>query len=202
MSTKASIAQPHGLLADHQVIKKVRTGDVEAFEVLVDRYHGPLTRHLTYQVGDPELGADLAQDTFVEAFRSLDRFIGHRPFAAWLYGIAHNRLLMHWRHQRVRRLISLDWLTEFAATPFPLRQKDISMLYEEQDVLSTVFAELSPPLRDALLLHSLDGFTAPEIAGILGISRSAAERRISRAKEQFRHSYDELNSAEKGMERG
>lgn len=47
----------------------VRTGDVEAFEVLVDRYHGPLTRRLVYRVNDSELGADLAQDILPDAFR-------------------------------------------------------------------------------------------------------------------------------------
>lgn len=179
---------------DHQIIGMVRTGDVEAFEVLVDRYHGSMTRHLAYRVGDLELGADLAQDTFLDAFRNLDRFDGHRPFAAWLYGIANKRLLMYWRRQRLRRFVSLDWLTGIgAATPTPLQQADTSAICHEQDILFAVFAELTPPLREALLLHSMDGFTAPEIAGILGISRSAAERRISRAKAQFRQLYNELN---------
>lgn len=197
-----SVAAIHDLEAyptDHHVVDMVRTGDVEAFEVLVDRYHGPLIRHLAYRVGDPEVGADLAQDTFLDAFRHLDRFDGHRPFATWLYGIAHNRLRMHWRRHRLRRFVSLDWLTGLgAATPIPLQQADLSEASQEQDILMTVFAELTPPLREALLLHSMDGFTAPEIAGILGISRSAAERRVSRAKQLFRQHYHALSNDERG----
>lgn len=200
------LAAVHDLEAqptDHHVVGLVRTGDVEAFEALVDRYHGPLIRHLAYRVGDPEVGVDLAQDVLLDAFRNLDRCDSQRSFAAWLYGNANHRLLMYWRRQRLRRFVSLDWLVGIgAATSTPLQQADTSSTCHEQDILFTVFAQLTPPLREALLLHSLDGFTAPEIAGILGISRSAAERRVSRAKEQFRHSYDELNSAEKGMERG
>lgn len=201
-----SVAATHDLEAhptDHHVVDMVRTGDVAAFDVLVDRYWGPLTRHLVYRVADPELGADLAQDAFLDAFRHLDRFDGHRPFAAWLYGIAHNRLRMHWRRHRLRQFVSLDWLTgTVPATPPALQQADGSAAYLEQDVLLQVLAGLTPPLREALLLHSLDGFTAPEIAGILGISRAAAERRISRAKEQFRQHYRDLNNDEEGIAHG
>lgn len=202
--TIAAIEKPERLPTDRQVITIVRDGDVDAFEVLVDRYHVPLARHLAYRVGDPELGADLAQDVFLDAFRHLARFDGHRPFAAWLYGIANKHLLMHWRRQRLRRFVSLDWLTGPAstATPSALHQADDSASCDEQDILGQVFAGLTPPLREALLLHSLDGFTAPEIAGILGISRSAAERRISRAKEQFRQNYRALSNDEKGTGRG
>ena len=188
---------------EQQVIAIVRSGDVEAFAVLADRYYGPLTRHLAYRLGDPELGADFAQDTFLDAFRHLDRFDGQHSFTAWLYGIAHKRLLMHWRSQRVRRIVSLDWLTGAGtATPEVLQQGDDSESLHEQDILFQVFAGLTPSLRDALLLHSLDGFTAPEIAGILGISRAAAERRISRAKDQFRQHYRDLSTEEKGIPRG
>lgn len=191
-----SVAAVHDLEAqptDHHVVGLVRTGDVEAFEVLVDRYHGPLIRHLAYRVGDPEVGADLAQDVFLDAFRNLERFDSERSFAAWLWGIANKRLLMQWRRQRLRRFVSLDWLAGIgAATPSSLQQADTSAICQEQDIMFTVFAELTPPLREALLLHSLDGFTAPEIAEILGISCSAAERRISRAKAQFRQLYNDL----------
>lgn len=204
MASSYAAAHDHELQpADHHVIAIVRDGDVDAFGVLVDRYYGPLTRHLTYRLGDPELGADFAQDVFLDAFRHLERFDGQHPFAGWLYGIANKRLLMHWRRQRLRGFVSLDWLTGASqATPPALQQTDGSELFHEQEILLHVFAGLTPPLREALLLHSLDGFTAPEIAGILGISRPAAERRISRAKEQFRQYYHELNNDEKGMTRG
>lgn len=204
MAHSYAAAHDHELQStDYQVIDIVRHGDVEAFEVLVERYYGPLARHLAYRLGDPELGADFAQDTFLDAFRHLDRFDGHRPFAAWLYGIAHKRLLMHWRHQRLRRLISLDWLTGTdSATHSALQQEADSDSCHERDTLSQTLAGLTPPLREALLLHSLDGFTAPEIAVILGISRAAAERRISRAKEQFCQRYRDLSDDEKGVGRG
>lgn len=185
---------------DRRVIAVVRGGDISAFDVLVDRHYDPLVRHLTARAGDPEVALDIAQETFVAAFRDLDTFDGRGAFVVWLYGIAHNRLRTHWRRQRVRRIISLDWLTSApVSAPLALREADCSEPCVEQDLISQVLDGLSPPLRDALLLHSLDGFTAPEIAGILCISSSAAERRISRAKEQFRQCYREMKDNDGGF---
>ena len=185
--------------SDHHVVSLVRDGDMDAFAILVDRYYRQLARHLSYRCGDPDLAADLTQETFAEAFRDLDRFDGEGTFAAWLYAIAHNRLRMHWRRQQVRRLVSLEWFTSSGAvTPEALQEPDGSTLCHERVILAKVLAELTPSLRDALLLHSLDGFTAPEVANILHISRSAAERRISRAKEQCRQRYQELGEGWKG----
>lgn len=179
---------------DCQIIAVIRNGDVAAFDVLVDRHYDSLVRPLTARTADQEVALDIAQETFADAFRDLDTFDGRGTVAVWLYGIAHNRLRMHWRRQRLRRLISLDWLTGAGtAPPLALRQADGNESCHERDLIARVLGELSPPLRDALLLHSLDGFTAPEVADILHISRSAAERRVSRAKEQFRKRYRGLD---------
>lgn len=185
---------------DLQVIVTVRDGDVAAFEVLVDRHYATLTRHLIYRMGDRELAAELVQDTFLDAFRQLDRFDGRGPFAAWLFGIAHKRCLMHWRRQRLRGFVSLDWLPVSVAGAIPqLRQADASDAWNERDRLLPVFEKLTPPLREALLLHSLDGFTAQEVARILGISAAAAARRISRAKDAFKQAYQELCEDERAL---
>lgn len=188
--TAAAHSSQLQLTPDVEIVAIVRNGNVAAFDVLVERYHRPLMRHLTYRLGDPELGADIVQDALLDAFRRLDQFDDHRPFAAWLYGIAHKRVQMHWRRQRLLRFISLDWLTGSGpSTLSAIQHNDGIESLNERDMLLEVINSLTPPLREALLLHSLDGFTAPEIAGILGISQHAAKRRVSRAKEQFRELY-------------
>lgn len=196
----ASEQAGHLHLTDVQVVLTVRNGDVDAFEVIVDRHYAALTRHLIYRLGDRELAVELVQDTFLDAFRHLDRFDGRGPFAAWLFGIAHKHSLMHWRRQRLRSFVSLDWLPVSAAGAIPqLRHADPSDAWNERDRLLPVFGKLAPQLRDALLLHSLDGFTAQEVAQILGISAAAAARRISRAKEAFRRAYQELCEDERTL---
>lgn len=173
--------------SDAALVGAAQRGSVAAFDLLVLRYHDPVRRYLLRQIGDPELAADLRQETFFDAYRSLDRLTADRPFAAWLYQIAHNNLRREWRARKLRRLVSLDWLHERAGDTLPaLRQLDMSETTAANDLLQRVFDDLSPKLRDVLLLHHLWGCTAPEIARTLGIAPEAAARRLSRANEQFR----------------
>lgn len=168
----------------------VGTGTREAFEVLIDRYHAPLLQYLARQTGNPELAADLTQETFLAAFRCLDQLAADGAFAAWLYGIARNQLRMEWRRHRVRRLVSLDWLPTLLERDTPaLRLSDPSQQCEERDGIQQALDNLSHQLREALLLHSLSGFSGEEVARILGISPAAARKRISRAAAEFRRQY-------------
>lgn len=178
---------------DHELVIEARHGTAGAYGILVDRHHPKLLRYLIRQTGDRELAADLAQEAFLTAFRDLCRLVNKDSFAAWLYGIARNHMRMEWR--RRRRVISLDWLEErtMKEVPSPRQEEDMATACHEHDLIQAVLDGLHLPLREALLLQSLGGFTAPEVAEILGISRAAAERRISRAKQQFRNRYEALN---------
>jgi len=172
-------------------IAGIGVGDAEAFAILVDRHYGQILRYLTFRLLDPELARDLVQDVFLDAFRHFDRYDGITPFGAWLHGIAHKRLLMHWRRARLKRFVSLDWAHR-SASPSLWIDADTDAI-GERDALQRVLATLSPVLREALLLHSLEGFTAVEVAGILCISPAAAARRISRAKEQARERIEDIS---------
>ncbi len=170
----------------------VSTGTREAFDVLVDRYHAPLLQYLTRQTVNPELAADLTQESFLAAFRCLDQLADHGAFAAWLYGIARNQLRMEWRRGQLRRLVSLDWLpTLLERDTSALRLAYVSQRCEERDDIQRALDGLSQPLREALLLHSLAGFTGEDVARILWISPAAARKRISRAVAEFRRKYDD-----------
>lgn len=174
----------------------IASGDAEAFAVLADQHYGQILRFLTYRLLDGELARDLTQDVFLDAFRHFDRYDGASSFAAWLHGIAHKRLLMHWRRARLKRFVSLDWA--HPADSQELRIEAETGSVEERDMLQHVLVTLSPALREVLLLHSLEGFTAVEIARILGISPAAAARRISRAKHEARARIDDLMQEPEG----
>jgi RNA polymerase sigma-70 factor (ECF subfamily) len=172
------------------LVVAARSGDRAAFELLIAPYHLPLLRYLTRQTGDPELARDLVQDTLLRAYDRLDQLDRDRSFAAWLYTIAHSRLKMEYRRRGLRRWVSLDWLTQREAEKMPaFRVEGPSEQSIERDMVQQVLQELGPAQSQALLLHSIAGLTASEVAEILGISRSAAERRISRAKVDFRRRY-------------
>ena len=105
--------------ADDSLVAAAQSGSARAFDLLVVRHHAAILRSLARQTGGPELAADLAQETFLDAFRSLDRLSDDRSFAVWLHRIAHHNLLAARRRQRLRRLVSLDWLLARALADLP-----------------------------------------------------------------------------------
>jgi RNA polymerase sigma-70 factor (ECF subfamily) len=171
-------------LADHQLLAATRSGRDEAFAVLVGRYRESLSRYLYFQTGDPHLVEDLVQDTYFDLFRSLNSVPEDLPFNAWLFKTARHNLQQHWRRARVRRMLSLEWLWQrrLAQTP---HWEDEASTSIQRELVEYVLQQINPTLREALLMHSVWGFSCPEIAAMLGISLNAAEKRVGRAKRQF-----------------
>lgn len=181
-------------LEDQALVIYAHAGDLDAFTILVERYHLGLYRFLARRLRNHELAEDLTQETFVDTFRHLGRCDPQRPFSAWLYGIARHRLGTEKRNWQVQRGISVELFSESTSeSPPVLWESDTSESCQEQGLINAIFAEMSVPLREVLLLNCEQGFTALEIAQTLGISQSAAERRVSRAKQQFREAYVRLN---------
>ncbi len=192
-----AVAADHPGVGDHDLVAATRTGSAAAFGVLAERHYAAVLGYLAYQTGDPDLAADLAQETFLAAFRSLQHLRDDCSFAAWLYQIARTQLRMHRRRDRLRRLVSLDWLAGRAdAAELALPRADTTAESAERELIERALAGLSPALREALLLHSAWGFPANEVALILGIGPAAARQRIGRAKEQFRLRYRALGGGD------
>lgn len=165
-------------------------GDAAVFGALIDQHYAAVLRFLTRQTGDSELAADLTQACFLDAYRSRHQLADQDAFAPWLFSIARNQLRMEWRRQKVRRLVSLDWLASRAGDVIPaLSRADDTAALHDRDRIQQVLDELSPTLREALLLHNLAGFGGAEVGGILGISADAARKRIVRAEAEFRQRY-------------
>lgn len=153
----------------------------------------PLLRTLARLCGDPDLAADLAQDTFEAAFRGLDRLAFDDRFAPWLYAIARNRWRQAERRRRLRRFVSLDWLAarETGGAVFA-RADDVAIKAVERDMVQRALAALRPAEREALLLQQVWGFDCREMAAILTITPTAARQRLARAKARFRRHYRAL----------
>jgi RNA polymerase sigma-70 factor (ECF subfamily) len=90
------------------LLARAAEGDAEALGELVRRHQGVVFRYLLARTGDEDLAADLAQETFLKAFRSLDRFRGEAAFRTWLLAIARNEMLGGHRRTGRRGEESLD----------------------------------------------------------------------------------------------
>lgn len=166
---------------DALLVARIRAGDEDAFELVVVRYQAPLFRYVRGLVGDRELASDLVQETFLRAYRAIDRLADPGLLRSWLYRIAHNQAYSALRR---RRLISwLPLLGQHAPAP------DRDAL--EAARVEAALAQVPMQQRAPLLLHLVAGFSYAEVADLLGISEGSVRMRISRGRAAFRAAYGE-----------
>ncbi|HSJ58808.1 MAG TPA: RNA polymerase sigma factor [Anaerolineae bacterium] len=170
---------------DRILALEVAGTDVDALFVRLFRdYHGDIHAYLCRLTGDVQLAEDLAQDTFVKAYRALGRLPASANRRAWLYRIATNTALDHLRR---RRLIS--WLPLFEDDRHPAADTSFQDASLESVAVQRTLARLVPRYRVPLLLFACQGLSTAEIARVLRISPGAVKTRLFRAREKFRRLY-------------
>ena len=172
-----------------QVISEVRTGATEAFGEIVEHYQAPIVRYLSRLTGDPEVARDLAQDTFVQAYKGILKTRSELRFKAWLYRIATNNALQY--HRR-RRLLSF---VPFVGSEGPeLRDTSTSPdAVPERMAIQEALLEVPLQRRECLVLHYVEGLKYREIAGVVDATEEAVRKRVSRGSKEFREAYRRLS---------
>jgi RNA polymerase sigma-70 factor (ECF subfamily) len=137
-------------------------GDQDAFASLYDTYRGGIHRYILIRVADPELAEDITSMVFLRAWENLNTFrTGRSPFAAWLYRIAHNAVIDHYR--TTKTVVSLE-----EAAPLQLSYADDIDKKLDLQILSQGLIEglkvLTGTQQKVLILRFILGFTTPEIA--------------------------------------
>ena len=132
-------------------------------------------------VSDPELAADVVQETFLRAWRGLDRFRGESQVSTWLHRIAINTALTARRRAARNDNTPLDTMDETAAesTPYSDPERRGEML-DLRARLEAALDELPPGHKAVVVLKDIEGWSHSEIADRLGISESAAKVRLHR----------------------
>ncbi len=151
------------------------------FDELVERYQSPLRRFLHGLVQDSELAADLCQETFLSAYRTLPRLKleEEHDLSAWLYTIALNQARGALRRRRILRWVPFVIASHDRASSSP----DLATTVVLRDELHRILERLPVDQRACLLLHA-DGFRYAEIAHILGCSLPAVKLRIFRGRQR------------------
>ncbi len=166
---------------DLELISRTLTaGDKAAFGCLVQRHQAAVRHFLRHLVGtDHSHADDLAQETFIEAWRQLDRFAGRSTFLTWLLGIAHNR----WRNARRRQ--RPESLPPEQLHPGPAEDSSVPLSDLRQD-LAAALSSLPEPERLALHLFFGHGLSHAEIAQVLGCPLGTVKTNLNRGKEKLR----------------
>ena len=176
---------------DLELVERVQSGDVDAFEHLVRRYQHRVYNHVSRMVGAGEDAADLTQDIFIKVYRSLNRFRGQASFQTWLYRVTANLCVdRHRRSQRAPQIArSLEAPVETdsgeveAEVPDwdenPERQ---AMTKELQHQVKLGILQLSEKLRPVIVMHDLQGQSYEEIAAALDIPLGTVKSRLFNAR--------------------
>ena len=166
-----------------QLVELARLGDAGAFAALFHQYNAPICAYLARMVSNDEAGRDLAQETFLHAWKSLPTLSGELQFKPWLYRIATNLARSHMRHERLVRWLPWAEHEELRQSAGP--EEGVS----ENECIRQALAQLAPRCRACLLLQVVSGFSQREIAAMLAISEKSVSSYVSRGREQFRQLY-------------
>lgn len=168
--------------ANSETVAAARAGSEDAWRELFDEHYPRLYRFFRSRVSTEQAADDLASETFLEAYRGINRFrLRQRPFGAWLFGIARNRLRMHYRSRK---------LTEELPDDIEHVQDDY-LDVEIRDLLD----QLPNDYRLAIEYRYVLGLSGQEAAALMGRSNGAFRALLLRATRAFKAEFKRDDSA-------
>jgi RNA polymerase sigma-70 factor (ECF subfamily) len=178
---------------DAQLIERVKLGDVKAFEMLVVKYQRRIERLIGRMVRDVDLVQDIAQETFIRAYRAIPNFRGDSAFYTWLYRIAVNTAKKALVDLKRDPLVSessfkqADDGDETSRVENELTDGETpEAAMATKQIAATVNAAidaLSEDLRQAITLREIEGLSYEEIADVMSCPIGTVRSRIFRARE-------------------
>lgn len=176
--------------ADQALVERVQSGDKQAYGLLVSKYQRKLMRLLSRLIRDPAEVEDVAQETFIKAYRALPNFRGDSAFYTWLYRIgvntAKNWLVANGRRTPTSTDIDSEEAELYAEGDL-LRHSDTPehMLMSKQiaDTVNSAMQKLPDDLRTAITLREIEGLSYEEIAQAMDCPIGTVRSRIFRARD-------------------
>ena len=179
-----------------ELVKGLQAGDSAAYRQFVDLNSANVYNLSLKLLGDEQEAEDVLQETFLSAFRAIDRFEGRSKLSTWLYRIAYNASLMHLRKRERMTTFSLDrpfgdeeqvgqppthHLVDWSAVP-----DDQLLTAEARQEMDRAIADLPESLRSTFVLRDIQGLSGAETAEVLGITVQAVKNRLHRARLRLR----------------
>ena len=195
VAAAAGVSNAYGY-AESDFVERLRNGDAEAFDTLITRYSSDIFSLLRRMTDDAEEAADLTQETFLSALKSIKSFRGEAELKTWLFRIAlnHSRNRFRWWKRRKRsETVSLekplgdgdatvaDTIADKGESPeaAAIRGEQRRQLIKALNALPEIF-------RETVVLCDIEGFGYEEIAQALGINVGTVKSRLARGREQLR----------------
>jgi RNA polymerase sigma-70 factor (ECF subfamily) len=178
--------------SDALLVERTVAGDQKAFELLVIKYERRIQRLIGRMVRDVDLVEDIAQETFIRAYRALAQFRGEAQFYTWLYRIAVNtskKFLMDLKRNPTVSENSFKTAGDDETSPVeneltsPETPEAVLASKEIAEMVNSVMDALPEELRQAITLREIEGLTYEEIAAAMNCPIGTVRSRIFRARE-------------------
>jgi RNA polymerase sigma-70 factor (ECF subfamily) len=188
----AAAMNPEALSGVEESIAMMRRGDPDALTAVISRYQQRLYRYLLRLVKEPATADDLFQQTWLRVMEKIGRYDARRSFEAWLFSVAHNLAVDHWRAKHGESLDAADsgdapgtWLA--SGDPGALERL---LDFERGAMLAACMSELPAIHREVLTLRFEEDMKLEEIAEVAGIPLSTVKSRLRRALDGLRAAMD------------
>ncbi len=174
-------------LREIDLVRRAKRGEEAAFSALLDSFNTAILNYCHRLVGSRDLAADLAQETFIKAFLSIDKFDDTKKFSPWVYRIAHNLCVDYLRKKRLPteamhyedrsgEEVQVDIADSTIAPDTLLERKEIRANFEQ------ALGGLDEIYREPLVLRHQEQLTYQEICDILDIPIGTVKARIHRGR--------------------
>jgi RNA polymerase sigma-70 factor (ECF subfamily) len=177
---------------DQELVRRTLRGDRGAFEMIVRRYQQPILNYIGRMVRERELALDFSQEVFLKVYASLRSYRPQFKFSTWLFKIASNFIIDHWRKKKILTL-SIDQQPEGDDDCLPVQVPDdkptVVRQYELQELRAEIDAaidKLPASLRELFVWRHINGLSYEEMAEIKGLPLGTIKNRVFQAKEMLK----------------
>lgn len=171
---------------DEYLMRRYANGDAQAFDQLYQRHRGPLYRYFLRQVSNTATANDLYQGVWEKIIKARRRYHPGAPFTVWMYRIAHNHLVDHYRQLRPTSELQEQSTADPRSGPV-----QVIIERENRDRLRAGIVALPVEQRNTLLLKLETGLKLEDIARVTGVSRETAKSRLRYAIKKLRQGLPE-----------
>ena len=175
---------------DAQLIREILSGNDAAFSILVDKYQKSIHALAWRKVGDFHYAEEIAQDTFLQAYRKLATLRNPHQFAGWLYVIA-NRLCLNWIRKQKSAIQSLEdtsvkEIDNITYEQYVEERRESEATERRHEIVKTLLEKLPESERTVVTLYYLGEMTSKEIGKFLGVSVKTINSRLHRARNRLK----------------
>ena len=187
-------------ITDLAFVTKARTGDADAYRVLVERHSRALFRMAFRMTGNEQDAEDVVQESLLRAYKQLGKFDERASFGTWLYRIAMNCSLdlVRSRKRRSEQMAPADPEMDDPVLSLPSHDPTpdrLAMSGEVRDRVAEAMNELSASERTAFVLRHFEGMCIEDVSQVLGCQPGAAKHSVFRAVQKLRRALEPLVSA-------